>query len=394
MWKSSEGNYLQIHPIDPLYSYDNYYIGVYGVGKDKNDFEISFVMEEPVPIYELEESKTVLLSEIQNFVYTAIKGEEYIIQQVCVNCCADKVLLCGAWDYILPTKNRNQVCNKELNKKELEEYDPFVIDTNNNIKYLVDYIMPKINTSESKTSFKLNRYSWKGANTLYISVENLTSTPISITLQVKGTSTLTIEWKLNEIVPEEVYKKYKLLNKVFEGVEGGVISHEERSQKALQSPEFTYGEIDFIQFFPLLNYYKGNIFWDLGCGTGKSLITAAMCGFKEIYGVEFLYGLCRCANKAIGKYMVEVNENRKDLFKVIEGDITKVDWSNADVLFASSLCFPDQLMKTISEMGTKLKKGTIIMSIKKFEGEQYKILRALNVKMGWGKKPLYIMQRI
>jgi len=43
--------------------------------------------------------------------------------------------------------------------------------------------------------------------------------------------------------------------------------------------EFTYGEIDFINFIPILekcNIQPGETYWDLGCGAGKSLIAVGL----------------------------------------------------------------------------------------------------------------------
>jgi len=200
-----------------------------------------------------------------------------------------------------------------------------------------------------------------------------------------------------EILQADIKEKYEKFKEIFKEFEGGIISTEERDRKNLNSSEFVYGEIEFLHFLPLLNMHKGKVFWDLGCGTGKALITASLssCGFEKICGVEFLHGLWQCANKAINKWTnLYPSINDKYKFKIIEGDITKTDWSNADIIYVASLAFPDELMKIIAEQGKVLKKGTIIISIKKWEGEQYKTLAWLNVKMGWGKKGVYIQEKI
>ena len=60
--------------------------------------------------------------------------------------------------------------------------------------------------------------------------------------------------------------------------------------------ELIYGEVVFQYFIPLLGYakpQKGEIFYDLGCGAGKPLITASL-AFPELKvckGIEFLDGL-------------------------------------------------------------------------------------------------------
>ena len=57
--------------------------------------------------------------------------------------------------------------------------------------------------------------------------------------------------------------------------------------------EFTYGEVLFCYFIPLLNLVSpkpGEIFWDLGSGTGKALAIAALAFpfLKKVCGVEYL----------------------------------------------------------------------------------------------------------
>ena len=59
---------------------------------------------------------------------------------------------------------------------------------------------------------------------------------------------------------------------------------------------FTYGEIVFDTFVPLLsmaNPKAGDLFYDLGCGTGKPLIAAALSfpNFKHCKGMELVDGL-------------------------------------------------------------------------------------------------------
>ena len=109
--------------------------------------------------------------------------------------------------------------------------------------------------------------------------------------------------------------------------------------------------------------------------------------------------MSNCASKATERYHTTTGKGE---FTVIEGDITKVDWSDADVIYASSFYFPEELMKKISEQGKKLKKGTIIISGKKWISsissgdvvEGYKTLAWINIKMGWGQKGVYVMEKL
>ena len=75
----------------------------------------------------------------------------------------------------------------------------------------------------------------------------------------------------------------------------------------LDKIEFTYGEVLFPYFIPLLNIAapkQGEVFWDLGCGAGRPLFIASMVfpQFKECHGVEFLEGLYLMANQINERY--------------------------------------------------------------------------------------------
>jgi hypothetical protein len=57
--------------------------------------------------------------------------------------------------------------------------------------------------------------------------------------------------------------------------------------------EFTYGEIEFYYFLPVLNLVSpsaGEVFWDLGCGLAKPMVAATLAYpyLKAVKGVELL----------------------------------------------------------------------------------------------------------
>ena len=59
---------------------------------------------------------------------------------------------------------------------------------------------------------------------------------------------------------------------------------------------FTYGEVYFPNFLPMLDFLKpkpGEKFYDLGCGTGKPLMIAAIAFPKLAFckGIELLSNL-------------------------------------------------------------------------------------------------------
>ena len=79
---------------------------------------------------------------------------------------------------------------------------------------------------------------------------------------------------------DDIAIKNDIFNFVHEGTDAHMTSELERSERNLhQQTELTYGEVLFQHFIPTLEYVKpqaGEVFWDLGCGAGRPLITASL----------------------------------------------------------------------------------------------------------------------
>jgi hypothetical protein len=64
----------------------------------------------------------------------------------------------------------------------------------------------------------------------------------------------------------------------------------------------------------------------------------------------------------------------------------KVDWTHADIIYTSSICFPEELIEGIANRCAFLKKGARIISLKAFPLKSYLTLEyTLKIKMTWGR---------
>ena len=80
---------------------------------------------------------------------------------------------------------------------------------------------------------------------------------------------------------------------------------------------------------------------------------------------------------------------------LIHGDMLEVDWSDADIIFTSSILFPQELIHGIYEKAKLLKIGTRIITLKSFEDcDDWELLHNLRVKMTWGKTGVFIYKKI
>ena len=77
--------------------------------------------------------------------------------------------------------------------------------------------------------------------------------------------------------------------------------------------------------------------------------------------------------------------------EIMQGDILKTDWSDADILYISSVCFPDVLYDGIADLCEKLKTGTKIVTLKEIPERPYFSLQAvLKIRMTWGRQNTFV----
>jgi precorrin-6B methylase 2 len=195
----------------------------------------------------------------------------------------------------------------------------------------------------------------------------------------------------SELIPSSVTSKYNIFNSIFCNVQSNEISQKNRKSLQLSYDcEFTYGEIDFMSFGKLLDYCfitPGQVFWDLGCGTGKALVCAKIF-FPSLVvkGVEYLPELYKAALNA--------TQQLENAF-VFNDDIRNIEWNDADVIFMSSVCFLDGLMDHIFMKSACLKPGSRIITLKKLpESETWDLKSYFMLKTSWGRSDCFLYIKI
>jgi len=158
-----------------------------------------------------------------------------------------------------------------------------------------------------------------------------------------------------DCLDEASLKKKLIFDEIHKDTDAGFESNRERSQKDLQyETEFTYGEVIYTTFVPVLEYVKpkaGEVFWDLGCGGGKPLLIASL-NWPQLAickGVEFLEYLVDLATTVSCELTAKCEEAglTNAPISITKGDMLKTDWFDADILYLSSVCFPDELLEGI-----------------------------------------------
>jgi predicted RNA methylase len=123
---------------------------------------------------------------------------------------------------------------------------------------------------------------------------------------------------------------------------------------------------------------KNKIFIDLGSGDGSVVMYAAIFDFKKVIGVELSTDR---HNVAIKKKKKSKN---KDKIILHNGDLLKYDISNVDIIYISSLCFSDEILKKIAnKIAKEVKKGTLIFSSKELINKKLKKIDQFPVEQSW-----------
>jgi hypothetical protein len=121
---------------------------------------------------------------------------------------------------------------------------------------------------------------------------------------------------------------------LYAGVDGIALSHDashDGQRKEYADKSLTYGEISYASFVQILDFCMhslsisssiGLVFVDLGCGTGKAVVTAALSNhnFRKVWGIEIAEALAACASR--------ITENLTDLLK--SSSDTKLSGSGDD----------------------------------------------------------------
>ena len=276
----------------------------------------------------------------------------------------------------------------ENNFESFENYLNSQIDSSCYIKNVFDDIAPLAYPEESpcikSTShfrFCLNYCEVLNGDNLYIHIKNLKPGNVSIKVN---------HLKEEDMLSEDLRLMKLKFDQVFLNDPGHELSLQTRKlDKVMNRPEFTYGEVEFLPMIPVfrsLQISPNSVFWDLGCGTGKLLLSMQLL-FPDIQikGVEYLESLYLQCISNLSK--IPTNQ-----IIVIHGDLQEVDWSDADFIYCANLCFPSSLNESLKQKCLRLKPRTILILLQSLSIPGFDLLNQYDVEMTWGSATVYIYQ--
>lgn len=197
---------------------------------------------------------------------------------------------------------------------------------------------------------------------------------------------------------------------------GFELSRKERNERRLHTTTLTYGEVHFRSFTHILSnvldqvyelpYEKKSefkVFYDLGSGTGRALVGAALChNFQKVVGIEYLESLHNAAVKVCDSYRalqqrgeLPKNAASSDALAAVCGDILAYDWSDGDIIFANSTCFTMPMFRKIAEKCKDLAVGSYVITYStELQSPYLKTVSEKEYVQSWGKCTVFTHIRI
>lgn len=391
---------MEIHPSDVDFRPGVYYIGVYGSCESVSRYSLLCYLQSVREIHLLNSDTPIPIHLEEECYFKVIvnhAGASRVLVQTSVGSPSVALFLCprkpypnaknhyysmGYYDGRSPVYRPNE----DTDSQTLYELDPF------DREYYRDYVIKskeevRLDRTTSNLRLCIDTDQWISSSPVcHISLCNLTKSPIDMTIsgyEIRELDLLTpLERSQSELI-QSLYAAYDLVD----------ISYSERLRKDIAGcHEYTYGEVDYVHFRAILPYCdlkEGEEFWDLGSGAGKCVLTMALScpGLKRVVGVELLDDLYSLSTAVTS----QVTQFPRAPIQIIHGNIFEVDWSGANCLYCSNLCFPEELLMRQIEQFQRLQAGTRIISLVRLpEKDYYTLLHSFKVKMTWGKADIFI----
>lgn len=202
------------------------------------------------------------------------------------------------------------------------------------------------------------------------------------------------------VITQAVIEKHRqLLDEAYTSINGfRKISDEEQSMIEQAGGAHTYGEIKYNSLQTLLNELQltsNDVFYDLGCGVGKTCMQVYLnTAVKKTVGIELCKSRYNGAMKAYAWLQEKGYISRRRELKIVFDDLLKVNMNNATIVYTCSTCFSDELMLAITKKLSKLKRGLIVLTLKKLpDHDQYNFVfvKEFILPMTWSEvSPVYM----
>ena len=151
-----------------------------------------------------------------------------------------------------------------------------------------------------------------------------------------------------------------------------------------------YGEITYESMEILakkLSPSARDVFYDLGCGIGRFVCYMYLTtSIKKSVGIEMVGSRYKLAELVAKLAEIEKFLDPRRKLEFIHNNIRNEHFSDATIIYMSSLCFPSELMEELNQKFLKLKKGLRIISLVPLpEHPSLKLKEVSTLPMTWNE---------
>lgn len=188
---------------------------------------------------------------------------------------------------------------------------------------------------------------------------------------------------------------------VFEHIYGHVDAFDcsLNARKKKDDLSYVYGEIDFESFIACLSLTRPKpheCFLDLGSGSGKAVIAAAMVFNLNSFGIELFNELNQLAEEA--KSTLVTMSSYLDLAEkvhFINADFLTMPWPDAHIVFINATAFFGDMWKQICMKIDELSHcRMIITTTRPLQNPNWVLVGQSQSAMSWGVVDVYFQQKL
>lgn len=201
---------------------------------------------------------------------------------------------------------------------------------------------------------------------------------------------------------DSIIRTSLLFNALYKNVNGFKISVSARKNLSNKS-DFLYGEINLLSWKKIVeqaNPKKDGVFFDLGSGTGKSVIASHLLfNFRKSIGIELITELHKQALEIKEKLKKIIDPETQDHLsnrelEFIQGNIFEIDLHEADFIFLNyhirkSKEFLDFEKKLLQQLKPRSK---IVTTLQPLQNSALKQCGNQSYKFSWGSAPVYFYE--
>ncbi|MEW6366534.1 MAG: hypothetical protein AB1714_18050 [Acidobacteriota bacterium] len=195
----------------------------------------------------------------------------------------------------------------------------------------------------------------------------------------------------------------RIIRTLYAGINPYEVSHDARDLLPAKDPNLGYGEVmphALHQILRDMPAREGAVFYDLGSGTGRTLMLAALLfDFPRLVGIEIVEALHQTALAALDRYNHEIRPGlpaakQQQTIEFRCADLRTEDFSDADVVFVHATCFRPKLMEALARQLERLRPGArVAITSKVITSSRFETTRIETYEMDWGATPVLFLER-